>query len=175
MKVELKHYLNNLFKRVILALFLLIIISYALKNNIYYEEIYNIMYADTIDFSYLNSKYRYLLGTLKNEDGYVIADKLKYKSIKKYHNSYYLETDHNLVINNINPGVVTFIGDIDKLGKTIIVSGDNNIDYWYSNIENIAVKLYDHIEKEIIGNVKGNKLIMTFKKDDEYLSYEDYL
>lgn len=171
--LELRKYVNNLIKRVIISLFVLIVISFALKNNYYYETIYNIIYCDTIDFSYVYSKMHFLLGkTLSNHEQYVISDRLKYSDIKKHNNSFELITEENLVINNINPGVVTFIGELEDLGNTIIVSGDNNIDYWYSNIDNVSVNLYDHITDAILGSTAGNHLIMTFKKDDEYLDYE---
>lgn len=171
--LELKRYLDNLFLRVIIALFLLITVSFTLKNNYSYENIYNVIYYDPIDFAYINSKLHFLLGNIiHHDDMYVTSIKLKYKDITKYNNSYKISTDYNLVINNINPGVVTFIGEIEDLGYTVIVSGDNNIDYWYSNIENVSVSLYDHISSEILGSTIDDYLILTIKEDEKYLDYE---
>lgn len=171
--LELKRYINSLFRRVIFSLLILIIVSFALKNNCFYETIYNMIYYDTLDFSYIYSKYNFLLGNIASrKESYVSSYRLKYKEISQTNNSFELVTDANLVINNINPGVVTFIGEVENLGFTVIISGDNNIDYWYSNLENISVNLYDHINNEILGSTIDDKLIMTFKKDNEYLSYE---
>ena len=52
----------------------------------------------------------------------------------------------------------------------------DGVDYWYSNIENVAVKLYDYVDStNIIGNGIDNKLYVLFMRDNELLNYEDYL
>ena len=52
----------------------------------------------------------------------------------------------------------------------------DGVDYWYSNITDIGVKLYDYVEdKNIIGHAKDNKLYVLFMKDNKFLDYNDYL
>lgn len=175
--LEIGKYLNNLFKRAFLSLIILLLISFALKNNYFYDEIYNMIYSSNIDFSYVKSKTKLLMGNiLRRQEKFVSSNKLIYKNIEKINNSYKLYTDANYVINNINPGVVIFIGNKETLGYTVIVEGDNGIDYWYSNIENISVNLYDYIDSSaIIGSTISDYLILTLTKDSEYLSYEEYI
>lgn len=146
-----------------------------MQDNIYYQT-YKIVFESDIDFQYIKSKSKYLLGSIiDNKSHFVSSNKLLAKNIEKKNNSYYLYLDPNYVITNINSGVVTFIGKKDNLGETVIVSSDNGINYWYSNIENISVNLYDYIDTDtIIGSIVDDHLILTLMKDNRYLDYEDY-
>ena len=72
-------------------------------------------------------------------------------------------------------GIVVYIGDKDTYGNTVIIQGVDGVDIWYGNLENVSVKLYDYIEKDmVIGNTLDDKLYLVMKKDDKYLTYEDY-
>ncbi len=73
-------------------------------------------------------------------------------------------------------GIVVFIGEKEDYGNTVIIQGMDGIDYWYGNITNLGVKLYDYVEtKNIIGQAKDNKLYVLFMKDNKILDYNDYL
>ena len=75
----------------------------------------------------------------------------------------------------IKEGMVVFVGEKEKYGKTIIISGTDGIDIWYSNI-NSNVKLYDYIEKgKIVGEAIDSKIYLLFKKDKQILNYEEYI
>ena len=79
-------------------------------------------------------------------------------------------------IKMVKSGIVVFIGNKEEYGNTIIIQGMDGVDYWYSNIENVAVKLYDYVDStNIIGNGIDNKLYVLFMRDNEVLNYEDYL
>ena len=172
-------FIKNLYKyisKIYLSLILFIIISIILmQNNLYYQT-YKIVFESDINFQYIKSKSKFLLGSIiDNKSHFVSSNKLMAKKIEKIDNSYYLYLDTNYVLNNINSGVVTFIGKKDNLGKTVIVSSDNGINYWYSNIENISVNLYDYIDTDtIIGSIVDDHLILTLTKDNRYLDYENY-
>ena len=46
----------------------------------------------------------------------------------------------------------------------------------YSNIKNNKYKLYDYIEKgELLGEVNGDNLYISFQKNGEYLDYKNYI
>ena len=71
---------------------------------------------------------------------------------------------------------MVFIGEKEEYGNTIIIQGMDEIDYWYSNVENINVKLYDYVESDnIIANTKNNTLYVLFMKNGEVLNYEEYI
>ena len=72
----------------------------------------------------------------------------------------------------LNSGIVVYIGQKEKLGNTVIIQGTDGIDYWYSNIDNLSVNLYDYVEKDIVLGTSINEYIyLTILKDGEYLNY----
>lgn len=168
-------YLNNLFIRTLLSLILLILVNILIKYNTFYNMIYQSIYSYQIDYAYIRSKTKYIIGNiLGNKDKYVSSNKLLYKSIEEYGNGYKLITDFHYVINAIKPGTVIFIGTKEDLGQTVIIESESGICYWYSSIENISVNLYDYIDTStIIGSTKEDYLIITLSKDNEYLTYEE--
>lgn len=167
---SIKNYLNRILLSIIIFFFLCLIIDNKLVNQDY-------ILKNSIDFSYIRSKTRILFGNLINKkDLYVTSEKIIYKDISKYNNSYKLLVDSNYVIKSIEEGVVVFIGNIEGLGKTITVNSKNGVNISYSNIENISVNMYDYINKNtILGSVVDNNLYLTFEKNKEYLSYEEFL
>lgn len=170
-------YLNSLFLRSIISIILLIIISTLLKFNCGYDFIYKLVNNTKIDYYYINSKTKYIIGNIiGKKEQFVSSNKLIYKSIQEYQNGYKLTTEPNYVINNIKSGIVIFIGNKENLGPTVIVESSSGVCFWYSNIENISVNLYDYIdEKKIIGSTIDDYLILTLSKDNEFLDYEEYI
>lgn len=168
-KNKLKDYLNRILLSIIIFFFLCLSIDYSWINP-------NNILKNSIDFSYIRSKSRILFGkpVLKN-DLYVTSEKIKYYSIEKYKNGYKLLVDNNYVIKNIKAGVVIFIGNIDSLSKTIKIESSDGLIISYSGLENISVNMYDYIEiNKVLGSTVENNLYLSFEKDKEYLSYEEY-
>ncbi len=168
-KNKLKDYLNRILLSIIIFFFLCLSIDYSWINP-------KSILKNSIDFSYIRSKSRILFGkpVLKN-DLYVTSEKIKYYSIEKYKNGYKLLVDNNYVIKNIKAGVVIFIGNIDSLGKTIKIESSDGLIISYSGLENISVNMYDYIEiNKVLGSTVENNLYLSFEKNKEYLSYEEY-
>lgn len=170
-------YLNSLFIRTIISIILLIIISCLLKFNYAYDFIYKAVNDTKIDYYYINSKTKSLIGNiLGKREKFVSSNKLIYKSAEKYENGFKLTTEPNYVINSIKSGLVIFIGNKDNLGPTVIIENSSGVCFWYSNIEYISVNLYDYVdESKIIGSTIDDHLILTISKDNEYLNYEEYI
>lgn len=167
---SIKKYLNRILLSLIIFFFICLAIDYKLIDC-------ELVTKNTFDFSYIRSKTNILLGNLfikKNQ--YVSSEKIRYKAIEEYLNGYKLLVDKNYVIKSIDNGVVTFIGNIEGLGKTVIINCDDGTNISYANLENISVKLYDYINKNtIIGSTLDNNLYLSFEKNKEYLSYEEYI
>ena len=48
--------------------------------------------------------------------------------------------------------------------------------YWYGNICNTNMLIYDHVKKgDIIGEVCDNYLYLVYNKDNNFLDYTKYL
>ncbi len=166
----IKEYLKRIFLSIIIFFFLCLAIDNSFINQ-------DFILKNSVDFSYIRSKTRILFGNFLNKkELYVTSEKIKYKDITKYQDGFKLTVDRNYVIKSLKSGVVIYIGNIEGFGKTVTVNCDDGTNISYSNIENISVKPYDYIDKnKILGSTIDNNLYLTFEKNKEYLSYEEYL
>lgn len=126
-------------------------------------NIYNKYFGNIIPFEDL----------IKN-DKTVFNEKLSYEKIESYEDGFELTVKKDYSVPVITSGIIVFIGEKEGLGNTVIIQGTDEIDYWYSNVENLNGNLYDFIDKgKLLGIVKGDKLILTFKKGDENLDFNE--
>lgn len=113
---------------------------------------------------------------IEPNDKSVFNEKLIYEEINDYKDGAVLKVNSNYLIPVLESGIIVFIGEKDKYGKTVIVQQVNGIDLWYSNINIGEHKLYDYIEKgDLIGEAIENKIYLTYQKSGEFLNYKEYL
>lgn len=169
--IDLK-YIKSLIFRTIFSLVFLILISTLLKSDNYYYKIHNVLFESSIDFSYIKSKTDFLLGKyITKQNHYVSSENLIYKDIEYIDNKNLLIVDYNYIINSLCDGVV-----VNKNKNEVIIDCDSNTTIIYENIENININLYDYIKKDtLIGNTINNELLLTIKKEENYLYYEDFI
>lgn len=172
-----KKYLKSFFIRVLLSVILFLIVGISINRSDKFLLLYkNNVYDKNLSFSFFNNIINKFLGkTLFVDENVTSVNKeIKYSSYNSYKDGAVLNN-----ISNVYPfksGIVVFIGDKEDYGSTVIIQGMDGIDYWYSNISDIGVKLYDYVEdKNIIGNAIDNKLYVLFMKDNKFLDYNDYL
>ncbi len=165
--------LSKLLLTIIITLVCLILI----KKDINFKVLFHKkIYEDSFDFGYINKIYKQYLGNiipLNVNEKPVFNEELVIESREEYLSGVKLKTKSNL-IPLIKDGLVIYIGEKEDYGNTIIVSGSDGVDIWYSNMDNINVKLYDYIEKGTLLGESSN-LILVFKKDGEVLNYNDYI
>ncbi len=173
-------YLKNLITRVLLSIILVISVSIFLKldsqNEVYLNKY---LFEDNLKFTQINKWYQDKFGTLlpKGEDTslMVSGESLKNNPYEKIDNGVKIKVTKGSPVSLINGGIVVFIGDKDE-GHTIIIQGNDGIDYSYSGIQNENITLYDYLEKDsLIGEAQEDFIILTLKKDSVYLDYEEYL
>lgn len=105
----------------------------------------------------------------------VFNEEMKYSSISKYLDGASLTVQDKYLVPNMESGLIVYIGDKENYGKVVIVQQVDGIDMWYGNLENIAVNLYDYIERgSLIGETKDNSLYIVLEKEGKYLNYEEY-
>lgn len=175
------NYINFLITRVLLAIILffgvLILSNYnknikmfvsndVLKNNMSFTKIagiYNKYFGNIIPIKEVG-----------DESKTVFNEKINYSDIQNYVDGYSLEVTNNYLVPIINSGVVVFIGEKEDYGKTVIIQGIDEVEYWYGNMENINVGMYDYVSKgSLLGSTKGSTLYLVFQKNNEYLEYEE--
>lgn len=164
---------------VVLFLASLIYIKQSDKNK---NNFKNVVYNNSLSFAKIYNVYKKYLGDVipfknifKDNTKLVSSEKLTYKSITKKDNGYLLSISNNYTISSITSGIVIENKKDSNYINMITVQDKNGLNITYGILTDINVKLYDYIEKgEIIG-VASDKLYLSFKKDNKYLSYEEAL
>lgn len=172
-----KKYVKSLFIRVLISIVLFLIVGISINRSDKFLLFYkNNVYDKNLNFSKISNFINKHFGKTFYVDENVtsVNKEIKYTSFNTYKDGAVLND-----INSVYPfksGIVVFIGEKEDYGNTIIIQGMDGVDYWYSNITDIGVKLYDYVEdKNIIGHAKDNKLYVLFMKDNKFLDYNDYL
>ncbi len=181
-KNKKKNFLMSFFNKILVCIILVIICLIMMKTNSNFQEfVSEKIFKDNISFAYLNNLYNKYFGNIlpsyKNLDTEVVFnEKLEYFEYNKYLDGYKLSVTASYLVPIIESGIVVYIGNIDNYGESVIIEGIDGVDIWYSNLENISVKLYDYVNSgDYLGEVKGEDLYLVFEKNQEYLKFEDYI
>ena len=154
---------------IVLVLFGSVIIN---KSSNIKDLIYDNVYVNYINFSYIKNIYNTYLGNvipfqdiIKEEA--VFNEKLKYRDKSAYNNGVKLSLDNNIV-SILDSGIVIYIGNKDDFNKTVIIENSDGVEEWYGNLDNVKVNLYDYVSKnDILGDALNNTLYLEFKKDNK--------
>ncbi len=178
-----KYFIGLLSRTMVCVLFFLVALI-SVKTSVEGKSfIYKNLYEKNFFFSDINKLYTKYLGNLNpfkkidEEDvKAVFNEKLMYADSSKYLDGVSLTVAKNYLVPVLKTGIVTFIGEKEGYGNTIILQCDNGLSIWYSNIQNESVKMYDYIDKgKYLGEAKDTKLYLVFKVDGEVVNYKDYL
>lgn len=156
-----------------------------LKNNtklktMFYEKVF----TKNFNFATINKIFKDKFGSpipfsetiIQKETTPVFNEKLEYTEKSKYLDGVKLTVTKNYLVPTIESGMVVFIGEKENYGNTVIISGIDGIDIWYSNINASSLKLYDYVEKgSFVGEAKDTNIYLVYKKDGKVLNYEDYI
>lgn len=145
--------------------------------------IYKNLYEDNFKFAQINTLYQKYLGsilpfqnTVKEKAKPVFNEKLTYDKATKYQDGVMLSVSASYPIPILESGIVTFIGQKDGYGSTVIIQQIDGLDVWYGNVKNPNVKIYDYVEKgNLLGETTDNKLYLVFTKEGKGLNYKQYL
>lgn len=166
-------YINKILLVVLITLVTMIL----LKSNSDLKPIfYKYLYEDNIRFADINNLYKKYFGSIipDNKVKTVSANNLVYTSKEKYKDGVKLTVSKNYTVPAIKEGMVVFVGEKEGYGKTVIISGIDGIDIWYSNIDS-NVKIYDYVNKSDIIGEASDSLYIVIKKKDNVLNYEKYI
>lgn len=181
--IKIPVYLSKYLSKFLITMAFTLVTLIVLKGNkslqpIFYKEVYDTNFS----FATVNHLYEKYLGSpLPFKDFFkdiepVFNEKLTFTEANKYKDGVKLTVEKNYLVPNQLSGLVVFIGEKEGYGKTVVVQQVNGIDLWYSNVNDISVKLYDYIEKgTLIGTTIDNYLYLVYKKDGVVLNYEDYI
>ncbi len=175
-------YLKNLVTRTLLSIILVISVSIITKINSDNAIIINdYLFQDSLQFTKINKWYQDKFGTLipstnENSDLVFSSSDLTTNPYENYLDGVKIKVAKGSPISLLNGGIIVFIGDKEEYGKTVIIQGNDGIDYWYGGLTNISINLYDYIEKDtLIGESLEDYIYLVLEKDSSYVNYEEYL
>ena len=165
---------------IVIFLVCLIILRYDKNNK---KILYKFIYETNFNFAYFNDLYHKYFGDIlpfennkQSSSISVFNEKITYSDISMYKDGASLSVEDSYLIPVISSGVVTFIGEKEGYGETIVIEDSEGVNIWYSNVTNINVNLYDYVKSgEFLACSNGNKLYLVFQKDEEFLDYKKYL
>lgn len=169
-----------LIKTMVLVVVFLITLIVIKDNNKNKEWIKENILSKNISFATVKSTYTKYLGSVLPLDSYfgvepVFNEKLVYSNINKYKDGVSLTVIDSYLVPIQYSGIVTFIGEKEGYGNTIIIESDD-VTTWYCNIENYNAKLYDYVENgKYLGETIDNKLHLVFYENGEIVDYKKYI
>lgn len=173
--------INKFLMIIVITLITLITLKSNTKlKTLFYEKVF----TKNFNFATINKIFKDKFGSPipfsdiieTKETQQVFNEKLEYTEKSKYLDGVKLIVSKNYLVPTLESGMVVFIGEKENYGNTVIISGVDGIDIWYSNINASSLKLYDYIEKgSFVGEAKDTNLYLVYKKDGKVLNYEDYI
>ena len=149
-KKYIKGFITRCLVCIILFLLISIVCNFSDKNLLWFK---NNIYDNNINFTFFNNLYNKYISKYLPFDVYeekiVMSEGLIYNSKEKYLNGVSLNVGKSYNMHSLCGGIVVYIGEKDDLGETVIIQGTDGVDYWYSNLDNLSVNLYDYIEKSV--------------------------
>ncbi len=179
-KHKLAHYFSKILISIIFLLLSIIYIKISPDNHDNYE---NIFFKDSLSFAAINTWYQKYFGSIvpltdvteKNTEQ-VFNETLSYETMENYLDGKLLTVTNNYMVPTLESGVVVYLGSKDSYGNTCIIQGTDGVDIWYGNINTDNLNLYDYVKKgTFIGPTNSTNLYLVFMKDNNFISYEDYL
>lgn len=168
-------------KTLILVLLGLIALIFIKKDEENKHLVYKYVFENNLSFTSIKSVYNKYLGGILPFDNIIPIDtpvfneKLKYKSLNKYKDGIVLSVDKNYLVPVQEEGIITFIGEKEGYGKTVIIESENLV-IWYGNLGDVSANLYDYIKKGIfLGETVDDKLYLVYKKDGKVIDYNEFI
>ncbi len=175
-------YLRSLLTRSLLSVILVISLCIIMKVNTNSVALFKeYILTDSLEFTKINKWYQDKFGKIipsvpDNSDLVFSNDDLTKNKYTTYLDGVKIEVSKGSPITLLCGGIVVYLGDKEGYGNTLIIQGNDGIDYWYGGITSTSVNLYDYLEKDtLIGEAQDNFIYLVLQKDNTYLSYEEYL
>ena len=167
-KSIIKKVLSKLYTVTIFTMFVIILSN---TNETFKNFLIDDVLNNTMDFSKINNALDNMTNVFKEEESKVVFNESK--EYEEYKDGYKYYTNKNAEIKLKDSGIVTYIGEKEGYGNTIIIQQSNGYYAWYSNI-NEEIKLYDYIESgEVIGKTKDDFYYYVLLKDDKPVKNEN--
>ena len=179
-RLQKKENISKSFTKVLLSIIFILLSCIFFKlddnNKQWFKE--NI-FENSLLFTKINNIYEKYFGSIIPKTGSIssVSSSPSFISSKeKYYDGYRISSNKSEPVNTIQSGLLVYLGEKEHFGKVAIIQGVDGVDIWYGGITDINYKMYDYIEKGIIiGNTEEDHYYLVLKKENNYLSYEEYI
>lgn len=176
-----KTYFDKLFMKIFLSSFIVLLI--VITNNLYLNKKINFNVINKINTNinaikllslFNDSVFKFIENDVVDVYSSDVYDEVRYENNINYIKNYSL----NYVRNLVSGYVVRIIND--KAGYTIVIKGIDDLEYTFSGMKQINVKMYQYVdENTILGltsyneKTKTYEFILIIKEEDRYYSFYD--
>ena len=173
--------ISKLFTKILLSIILVlgctIYVKLSPDNMAWFKE--NI-FESNLTFTKINNWYHEVFGnvlpSVTEQQDLTASSNIQNVSREPYLDGFKMSSTKNSPVTSIQSGLLVFMGEKEGYGNTFIIQGVDGVDIWYGGIGDTDFKLYDYVEKDsILGNTTEDYYYLIFKKDNEFLTYEDYI
>ena len=174
---KLKKVIRNFINQILLTIIVVLILLISFKVILDFKDNFNkYVYNTSLPFTDFREVYdKYFLGKKEEDTKEVFNENLAYTNKSMYEDGVKLTVDDNYLVEALDSGIVVFIGEKDKYGKTVIIQQMNGVDVFYGNV-NASVNMYDYVEKgSLIGETIDKKLYLAFQKEGNFVDYKEYI
>lgn len=174
---KLKKVIRNFINQILLTIIVVLILLISFKVILDFKDNFNkYVYNTSLPFTDFRELYdKYFLGKKEEDTKEVFNENLAYTNKSMYEDGVKLTVDDNYLVEALDSGIVVFIGEKDKYGKTVIIQQMNGVDVFYGNV-NASVNMYDYVEKgSLIGETIDKKLYLAFQKEGNFVDYKEYI
>lgn len=175
---KLSKYITKILVSIIFLLISIIYIKSSKDNSNNYEKLF---LNESISFTKVNDWYQKYFGNIVpipdvSEAKTVFNETLTYSNMDNYLNGKILSVNEEYTVPALQSGIIVFMGEKEGYGNTIIIQGIDGVDIWYGNINTSNLNLYDYVKKgSLLSNTNDSTLYLVFMKDNNYISYEEYI
>lgn len=163
---------NFITKTLVTLIFVFLILIVSNFSDEVKTKIKDSLFSKTFNFSIANNIYSKFTDIFDSNKTQEVFEEIEEEQIVKYKDGVMITNNSNDV-SLIYSGIVTYIGDNEDYGNTVIVQGSNGIDVWYGNIETVNVKIYDYVEMGSILGSKNESYYVVLQKNKQFLDYNE--
>ena len=170
---KLNKYINGLITRLLISIIVFFGVLIYTNNSSNLRIFKKYVIDSHLSFSKMNNLYNKYLGKVvlvKQEKTKTVFNETS-SELKPYKNGY-IKINKNKEVKALKEGIVVKIINKNNY-KTVLIQGIDEIDYTYSYIDTLKVKLYDYVGKDNIIGYTKDKVYLSFKKNNMYLKYEE--
>ena len=176
-----KTYFDKLFMKIFLSSFIVLLI--VITNNLYLNKKINFNVINKINTNinaikilslFNDSIFKFIENDVVDVYNRDVYDEVRYENNINYIKNYSL----NYVRNLVSGYVIRIIND--NAGYTIVIKGIDDLEYTFSGMKQINVKMYQYVdENTILGltnyneKTKAYEFILIIKEEDRFYSFYD--